>query len=303
MWKFLSLIISFLLVGLAQSQQTIEVECLFGNLWGYYACQLDEIEVLDPTATVVFTGEHTGTNTNENVRILVTWDSNTPFILEDAFTTFPNLTDYEVYYSNLQSIRIPPHANLMEFWANGNNISVIHANSFENQTQLTYVNLYNNQIQEIEDGAFDDCSSLRSASFINNQIQQLTTRTLSGLVNAYYIDFERNALTRIEEGVFSNNHELTSLYLEYNQINEVSPNFVREVTGNRLSFINFSGNQCVRTFISIDQTVGKQVLAAALQPCFRNFEGIGADERRETSVQYTGSISIFDQFGNELISL
>lgn len=299
MWKFLLLL--SLAFAAAQSQE-VTLECDFGIFVGY-SCILLEVEVTDPEATIVITGEHNENMTNEDVLSIVILNSNTPFTIQELFTAFPNVVFFEVINSNLQSIRIPPSAILWEIYLQGNNISVIEADSLRNQTGLEYLYLHNNQIQAIEDGAFDDLNMLRSLDLYYNQLSELTANTLRGLTNVYYLDLENNQFTRIEEGVFANNRGIGAIYLERNQISAISPTFIEELRGSPLQFVGLTGNECAQRFVSIDPEFGWATLATVLQPCFNNFIGLEPGDSRATSVHYTGSITIFDQFGNELISL
>lgn len=297
LWKLAILIA----LSSAASAQEVTLNCDFAFIQFYgYICNLNGVTLTDPSSNVVIGGTHEGDRTNADVEIVRIRSSNTPFTIEQIFTTFPNLVEFDIDGSQLQSIRVPPAANLRNFIATYNNIPRIDADSFRNQTSLIYLRLYSNQIQEIDDEAFSDLVNLQSANFVNNQILEINERTFSALESVTYIDLERNNLTRIGDNVFANNRNLINLYLEYNQISAISPTFAANVREHHFGYVNLVSNQCISRAFNFDAEVGWNMMNTALQTCFTNFVGEG---NRGMSVEYTGSISVFDQFGNQLLRL
>lgn len=280
----------------AVAQNPVAFNCTFSvNWYNEYVCRLTGIEVLNRSQQVTFGGEHLDNRTNANVDVVEIRDSNTPFIIPQIFTTFPNIVELEVITSNVQAIEIPDNIQLIELTLSGNNISRIVNETFINQTRLQFFTAVNSGIREIEENAFVGLSSLRGLVLINNNITELAPRTLTPLISAVRIDFERNELTRVED-VFSSCTNLTYLYLEYNQINEISP-FFASVTQDSLYSVNLSGNQCVDRFFFFEDEIELIVLNNALSPCFRNFNGNDTETRRIT-LEFQGPLALFDEFGN-----
>ena len=289
------------MVATLASSQNINLICAFTmNGLGEYVCTIRESEVLDQTANVVFTGEHLDERSDQDVVYVRILSSNTPFIINQIFTTFPNVVKLEVESSNLQSVRLPENADLewIVFW--GNNISRIDADSFTNQRRLESLRLTNNGIKELDEDAFQDLESLIFAAFINNRIREIAPRTFHALVNALTIDLEGNQLTTIGNDIFVNNRRLARLYLERNQIESISPTLSSNLNHENLDYINLSGNRCATRFFYLRDDFDREMFNLALQPCFRNFMG---DEPRQISVQFTGNLTIFDQFENVIVRL
>lgn len=278
--------------------QDLTLECSFADNWDGYTCVLANIEVLDPDQNVVFTGEHLEDRTDDDVHIVRVTNSNTPFVIPQIFSTFSNVKILNIFTSHLEAINLPESAFLDEIYIQGNNISVIENETFSGQTNLTYLNLRNNTIEEIEEDAFVGLEALESLVLIANNIQTLARRTLHPLTNVRYVDFERNNLTRIDEEIFSRNTLVSTLYLEYNQISEITPRFIQNFSDS-LTYINLSGNVCVdRTFsVNREDVFGRIVINNALRNCFNNFVGT-VPEVRHITLEFQGPLRLFDEFGN-----
>jgi insulin-like growth factor-binding protein complex acid labile subunit len=153
-----------------------------------------------------------------------------------------------------------------------------------------------NGIQEIDPEMFVGLESLNSIVLINNQISTIHPGTFAPLSQLTYLDLERNQLTSITEETFSDLTNLFSLYLEVNQINEINPHFAQRLTN--LRFININGNVCGSGSFFLTNELGWMELHKAAQNCFNNFEGIVASPVKRVILEYTGSLTISDGFGN-----
>lgn len=290
-------LVILLLIGAAGlvKPQDVTIECRFEtNFWNEYTCYLQDIEIPGDTQNVIITGTHEQGRTNDDVLVVSISQSNTPFIIQELFVDFINMLELEVDDSNLQSIRLPSTENLIYLSLFNNNISRIENGSFGYQAQLSYIWAISCNIQEIDEDALLGLENLSGFVLIDNRISQLAPRTLHPLANAGTIDLERNLLTRIEEETFSENRALFVLYLEYNQINEISPRFA--VNLNDLFFVNFFGNQCASEYFYLLEEEDWDRLNSALRPCFDNFEGTGNE--RQITMEFSGSMTISDEFGN-----
>jgi len=284
-------------VGGAYSQD-IALECAFQDFDNLYICGLTNITVLDPSANVTFTGTHVNNRTNADVNFVGISFSNTPFIIQQLFTTFPNIVGLDITFSNLQTLMIPPEIQLEELGLFGNNITRIESNSLRNQTRLVQIFANENQITAIDEGAFEDLHSLESLIMSNNRIQELHPRLLSNLTQVVQIYFDRNQLVTIEEDTFSENTELIFLFLDENQIDKIHPGTISKLRNN-LAFINVAGNACIdRSFSVYPQgDVEWMTLHNLLQPCYNQYleNDTGL---KNVSIQYSGSLTIYDSFGN-----
>lgn len=233
---------------------------------------------------------------NADVEVLIIVQSNTPFMIQQIFTTFTNIAEILIESSNLQSISIPNTVQLTWVELYNNNIARIDSDSFRGQQKLQYFYGDNNNIREIAEDAFEGLIELQVVSLINNRISNLAPKTLQPLTKVFRIDLERNYITSIDENVFSNNLNLESIFLEFNQIREIHPQFAANLR-DKLAFINLNGNQCVRRIFTLASDESWRLMNVALQTCFNNFHGT-VPEDRSAKIEFTGNLSIFDEFGN-----
>lgn len=285
-------------------QPDIELQCRFELDWfDRYVCLLREVQVLNEFADVIFNGEHMGDRTNDDVEIVHIYNSSTPFMIQEIFTTFPNTIELEYDMSGLESIFMPAATRIESLVVTRNNISTITDRTFASNPQLRVLRLTNNNIQELSPDAFVGLGNLTSLGMINNRIQTVHPRTFNPLVSVTYLDMERNNLTSVGE-FYSANVNLQSLYLEYNQIEEISPRFVQHLREQRLTYVNLNGNVCAQRSFSLSPTnsEGWIIMNGALQSCFRTFENIQEDTPRRITLEFVGSLSIFDGSGNILAS-
>jgi BspA type Leucine rich repeat region (6 copies) len=281
----------------AKAQNSSSFNCTFSvNFFDEYVCTLVDIEVLDPLQNVTFGGEHLANRTNQDVGAVRIRNSNTPFMIQQIFATFPNVFELDIQDSRLESINIPNSIQLEVLVLTNNNISRIVNGTFSGQSRLTFLNAVNAGIQVIEDDAFLGLESLVSLVLIRNNVSELSSNTLAPLINARRIDFERNSLTRIGD-IFANSANLTNLYLEFNQINEISPRVLSGI-GNSLSTFNLRGNQCIDRYFTFDEEIELILFNNLLSSCFINFNGGEVSETRRIILEFQGPLALFDEFGN-----
>lgn len=280
--------------GVPSDNNTIQCQFMM-NVYNEYICVLENIEVLDELATVTITGEHLEGRTNDDVEVVEVRNSRTPFMIQEIFTTFPNIDELGYFNSGLQSIRFSRETRLSSVLLNLNNINRIEDNTFANQPQLRYLRLSQNNIRELGEDAFVGLGNLYSLPMINNQISEILPRTFEPLASVTYLDLERNNLTRVGD-VFSAMPAVSSIYLEFNQINEISPNFVNRGNNARLTYINLSGNVCIQRFFSInsDQTFGP--MNRELRRCFINFLG----PQEEIEIECVFYVNFYGEYVCEL---
>jgi Leucine-rich repeat (LRR) protein len=280
-------------------REEVTLECDFREtIFGEYACRLRGITVLEPSANITVTGTHLEGRTNADIEVIQVWESDTPFVIQELLTAFPNVVELDIELSNLQVINIPETVQLQWLILYENNIHRIEAGSIRGQESLSYLELISNRIRFIDELAFDDCERLGSLILINNLLEEIHPRTLAPLTGLTYLDFERNRLASIAENNFVAQTRLSSLYLEFNQINQIHPSFQSNVVGS-INFINLSGNRCVSRSFSISTDVGVQLMTNFLQTCYNNFPGTVPVER-DTVLAHTGNLAIFDQWNNLL---
>ncbi|XP_037040586.1 chondroadherin-like protein [Bradysia coprophila] len=267
MWK---LGVFFIIVALGStSGQNIILNCLFDDYGtgDVYMCSLGHITVLDPSMNVTFNGTHTGNRTDADVDLVEIWSSNTPFIINQLFITFPNLQYLNIYDSNLATVVIPPVAQLVQLVIQGNNVSKIESNSFPNQTQLRYFYITNSGVTDIDQDAFVGLHGVEDFAFWNNNIQKLAPRTLAPLTNAKRMTFRMNRISIIDEDTFLHNKNLELLELTDNQIHQIHPRAFASLR-NSLSSLYLNGNQCVSQIFRLENDQDWSAMNIALARCF-----------------------------------
>lgn len=252
--------------------QDVTLECDFMNYFGDYTCRLNDIEVVNEAANVVFTGTHLEGRTNADVELVQIRNSRTPFMIQSMFSTFPNMEEFECNDCGLESINMPEPTRIRILAIPNNNIQRIEDNTFVNQPQLLQIRLTNSNVHELGEDAFVGLSNLTTLGMINNRIREIQPRTFNPLTSVTYIDLERNNLTRVDD-IYSMNLNLESIYLEFNQIEAISPNFVRHLRGGDLWVVNLNGNVCVQRRFNTQTDSDWILMNNALNGCFRNFVG------------------------------
>lgn len=275
--------------------QSSTFDCIFSsNYFNEYICSLNGIEALNPNQNFTIGGVHEANRTNNDVEIVLIRNSSTPFMIQQIFSTFPNMNELDIQGCNLQSIDIPASAQLEWLTLSFNNISRIGTGNLRNQSQLQYFSAIRSGIHEIDENAFEDLHNLQMLVLMFNNISSIAPRTFNPLVSAFRIDYEGNNLTRLDS-IFITNRNLTVLYFEYNQIIQVSPSLLANL--NSLSSINLRGNQCIDRFFSFGDEPQVILYNNVMSNCFQNYLGRPAEARRIT-LEFRGPLALFDEFGN-----
>lgn len=300
--KFIMLLL--LAMGTLAQNVDQEIECNFVQIEDEYFCLLYEIEVTDPNANVILTGEHLENRNDDDVSALQIQRSTTPFLIPQIFTTFRNLRTLLVSYSGLESlIRFPDTVQLHNILLIGNNITRIEDNTFETQSELRILQLTLNEIEEVQEDAFVGLESLEVLAILYNRIANLPDRTLHPLINAVAIDLRGNQIERIQEELFAQNSNLETLLLEGNRISAISPRFLQQARRS-LHTLHLFQNVCIDRSFVLESDAVWSFLTAALSDCFNNWTGANREDVRETRLTYGGRMRmrINDGFGNLVFS-
>lgn len=254
-------------LGLASSQNAVTVDCNYLIFGGEYVCSLNGIEVTDPTAEVTFGGIHLDGRTELEVDVVWILDSNTPFMIQSIFTTFPNINELTIEESNLQSISIPANSSVEWLFLYGNNISRLEAGTLQAPI-LFYFEAIDNGILAIDGGFFDQAPDTRYIDLSVNNITELAAGSFAP--GAVLIDLYRNGLAVIEEGLFVNNSILVALYLDRNVIVDIHPSFITGLPAN-LQYVAMAQNECFSGNLEVTSDGLRMMANNALNQCFRNF--------------------------------
>ncbi|KAJ6647120.1 Chondroadherin [Pseudolycoriella hygida] len=289
--------LEFLIIAVACGltfSQNIILTCNFGDygIDDLYMCSLGRITVLDSSVNVTFNGTHDSNKTDAHVDLVEIWSSNTPFIISQLFSTFPNLRFLNIYDSNLATIVIPPVAQLIQLVVQGNNVTTITRNSFRNQTQLRYLYVTHSGVTDIDNDAFEDLRGVQYFSLWNNSITKLAPRTLAPLVNVLRLSFRNNSLSTIDEDTFLGNTNLQHLEFGGNQINQIHPRAF--VNLRNLTAIDLTANRCVEQSFELKSDQDWNAMNDSLALCFRNSQPV----KRSITLEFSGPMTIYDELGN-----
>lgn len=255
---------------------------------------------MDPTGHVTIAGEHLPGFDDDDVSSVIINTSNTPFMIPQIFTSFPNVHYLSIRNSNLESIIVPDTVQLQTLFLSNNNISRLESGTLNGQRSLTSLTIQNDEIEVIEENAFDGLEQLEILNLRRNKISRILPGTFDRLTKLRTLDMDRNQLTRIDD-LFSNT-QMFNLFMEHNQINEVSPQFLNTIQ-NSLDYVNFSNNRCINLSVFVrDEVSGLETLSNALKPCFENF-GDEISETRRITMEFHGPLSLFDESGNLIVKI
>lgn len=252
-------------------EDPINLQCRFEySVANEYTCKLYGVEVLNESRKIVISGEHLDGKTDDDVELLYIENSNTPFMIQQLFTAFPNIDQLRIRGSKLESINVPSFIQLRVLILQGNKIPRIENKMFAGQHKLDELKLEFNNIQVIDEDAFEGHETIRGLDFIGNQISELAPKTFHQLKNLVYLDFTQNSLTRIDGELLSQNSNLYALSLNFNKINEISPQF-SEAFKDNLKHLFLKSNLCIdQNFEDIEEETWEEI-EEKLQNCFENF--------------------------------
>jgi hypothetical protein len=284
----------------AIAAQTVTLECSFGyNYFNLYTCTLEEVEVTDPSATIVFTGAHIEGKSDEDVEAFMIQFSNTPFIIPHVLTAFPRLEDLDIRWNTItELVEFPLSEFLRQIEIHQCNISRIENGTFRNLPRLEYLDLKNNGIEMIEENAFEGLTAVKELELSSNRIHHLAVPTFLSMASLRSIDLSLNNLTRLDESLFAGNRVLRELFIEYNQINEVSPTFPRYMRTNGVYQLDLIKNVCIDQANLLSDESGFWSLNNALQTCFQNYLGNEVSDVKSVETRFSGKLNIYDEFGN-----
>lgn len=202
------------------------------------------------------TGCFENTEALEKVSLIQIINETVPFVYEGAFKNLSKLVDiildgngirriYPGAFQNLQSvycIRIR-HNNIGEIYEGvfnslpiselnlaDNNISVIHANAFNDMQNLNIIFLNDNNLNEWISDWFYNSPKLSVLNFANNSITSLPARAFKNIRGVHVVnnlnvttnvDLSANKISYIDPQAFDGLEVLGWLFLDKNELNEI----------------------------------------------------------------------------------
>lgn len=282
--------------------QPIELECnYYLNPLNEYVCQLTGINVPTRETEVVFTGNHQPDMSETDVEVVLIVFANTPFIIPAIYTTFPNIIELNIEFSNLVEIDpIPEHIALQYLIVYFNDVNIIRNDTFATQSNsLVYIETQLNDIETIEDNAYVGTDSVLVLVLRYNQLGNIHPRAFWPMIGVSIIDAGASDVVRIEGDMFSQNSRLTYLNFESNNIREISPRFANGIRESLFIF-NIGYNECIDSDFILSEQIVWAFLHNSMLQCYDNFLGRESEgnHTRSITIEFRGSLRLFDEDGN-----
>lgn len=254
----------------------LECSYRFTSDTGDYECVIEGVRVVDDESqNFVISGSHLENKTDVDVVVFRVTNSEVPFIITQAFSTFPNLEQYVAWSSGLKRIQSNAIRNapkLFNFLAHINpNFTTIHSNAFSGGSMLRDVFLQRGNISEIHSNAFVGLNNVRSLGFSNNRIRNLPKNLFRPLPRLSTVFLSHNLLEILDSNMFSHNPRMHQLMFSGNKITAIDRNFLKSTP-----FVNFwflQNNECINFNILFGWQPESRI-QQELRPCFENFDNL-----------------------------
>ncbi|WP_158996609.1 leucine-rich repeat domain-containing protein [Pigmentibacter ruber] len=99
-----------------------------------------------------------------------------------------------------------------------NLINNIPVNAFLQLKQLEWLDLYSNNLENLDNSIFSTNKILRGISLADNKLNKLPTNIFSNLQELQELILDRNELENLGEDIFKNNSKLKELYISGNKL-------------------------------------------------------------------------------------
>lgn len=257
-----------------------------------------------PSDTFVIEGSHTNDRTNLQVWAAQIAYGNIPVIIREFFTTFPNLLDFKVRNSALETLAsgdFENAVNVRRLELSGNRLTAIPADAFQGASSIGILNFYNNEIELIHADAFRGMDFCYDVTLSSNSLQLLEPKVLQALPYLRLLILNNNQITSLLSNLFQNNPLLNYFSAIENEIISVSPNIFDSIP--QVSDVNLRENSCVdREWRSIGTVSTWEQVFEELDDCFSNYVGNNNGTKIFT-LELTGTLIIRDENGQELMRL
>lgn len=305
--KISATISSLVLLALtAANAQTVTLNCVFSFIFGNtYMCRLNGVTVVDNESQVInIGGVHLAGQSNANVRRVEIANSNIPFIVTQIFSTFPNLNTFLIMTDSGLN-RIQPGAfssatNLQFITITSNrNLRTIPASAFIGTPRVTFLDLFNNQIETVHEMAFNGLDFIQMLFLDFNRIRQLPVNVFRQLTDLNTLYLSNNSLTALHGNIVANNPNLEELRLLDNPINAIGRNFL--INNQRLQSLNMLRNECADSFWIVGQNqVTVETIRQGLSTCFDN--AVETPVKR-FMLELRGTLALQNEDGSEIIRI
>jgi hypothetical protein len=301
------LIISFV-VSLIHAQN-VNINCNFVIIQNRYTCQIFGVTVSDnQNANYVIGGQHLFGRTNADVQRVQIVSSNIPFVVNQFFSTFPNIADFIVTNGGLTRIQSGAFNNarsLAMIDISGNTqLRAFHANAFSGALHVQVIDILGNNLENIHETSFDGLNFLSLLFLEHNSIQNLPTNIFRTLSSLQSLSLNNNWLRKLDGNLLANNSNIMQLEIANNFISSIGRNFLNSL--NRLAVFNTVNNQCVSELWRTGGDITINTIRAGLEPCFddevENPEPPTGEIRRFV-LEMRGPLKLYFMNGTEIVQV
>lgn len=281
---FLRILVFILICALVliNGSKDVHLECNFViDPANGYECVIQSATVEDDlTQNFIITGNHITNHTNADVNVFRVLNSEVPFVVTQAFFTFPNLQQYlAMSQSGLRRIQTNAVRNaprLFNFLANINpNFTTVHSLGFSGGSFMSSVFLQNSGVTDVHENAFIGLTNVRSLGLSNNRIQTLPLNVFRFLPRLQTIFLSNNLLEVLDSRMFASNPRMHQLGFINNRIRAIDRNFLSRIPS--VVFWFLQGNECIDFNILFGLQWDSEI-QRNLAPCYENFDQLKSKE-------------------------
>ncbi|KAG4068115.1 hypothetical protein HA402_001540 [Bradysia odoriphaga] len=232
-----------------------------------YRCYVNEITLTRNTTDIVITGAHLQNKTDLDVQVV---DMHSlPSIVNDFFTTFPNLRILVVSdISVIQQGAFENAHNLVRLTIQNSPLPVLPAYAFDGAPNISTLYILACDTTVIDENALSGLTQLQTVTIIA-KLQILPENVFSSLVNLERAFLAQNNIGTIHPALFDNNLKLITAYFDGNRINAVAKSLVDTLYARNINQFTFEGNNCGNSTYHISYI---DRVHAQLDQCYRNYE-------------------------------
>ncbi|XP_073953269.1 uncharacterized protein isoform X2 [Choristoneura fumiferana] len=126
--------------------------------------------------------------------------------------------------TDIGTLRLVKVEKLKKLLLNSNKIRIIDKNSFQNLSDLFFLDLSDNLITSITPGSFVSAKDIDVLNLSNNNLQSLQFGIFDGLASLNVLDLSRNSLHSFNGNIFHNSHRISVIYLDNNMLDTIDLN-------------------------------------------------------------------------------
>jgi Leucine-rich repeat (LRR) protein len=173
---------------------------------------------------------------------------------------FPNLSDVNLFEIKTTKVTFIPDFTLVtkqfpkfnKLIINFSGLRHVERRHLASMPQLTYLDLYGNQIESLPEDVFNDMVNLEILLVSSNKIKLLPPKLLWNMPKLKEFKANRNQIELIPRDFFKNNRELEKLLIDENKIRRIEVDLSLVLP--KLKYLNLEKNTCVSEICSACKT-------------------------------------------------